>query len=268
MRGRNVSVVSANSICVLLVFLLSTALTSIPAHAEIDLTLGIIGEDDRRPVGSADAPWTAIGHLNITGYRKRHLCTGTLIAPRVVLTAADCVIDYHTGQPYTPKNIHFAAGVDRDTVIGRSVGQCTKFPSGFRYVGPERRLPDLPYQIVPLEHFRRNLAVVVLEDDIADAPPAPLMRREVHGAHALIHASYPVDRRFVLQAHAGCRILERRTGLWLTDCDMRGAGGPVLISDVGKLKIAGIMVGAVSKTGTLVVPLTEWPALPMDLECR
>ena len=39
------------------------------------------------------ANWQAVGRINSAGYRKRDMCSGVLIAPDQVLTAAHCVAE-------------------------------------------------------------------------------------------------------------------------------------------------------------------------------
>ena len=70
-------------------------LASLSAHAAQpeNLTPGIVGADDRKRVEESGPPWDAIGQINISGYRRMSRCTGTLIAPDMVITAAHCVID-------------------------------------------------------------------------------------------------------------------------------------------------------------------------------
>ncbi|OFZ17242.1 MAG: hypothetical protein A2X86_01975 [Bdellovibrionales bacterium GWA2_49_15] len=53
----------------------------------------ILGKDNRQPMTSTQYPWTAIGLLAIgnTG-----VCTATLVGPRLILTAAHCLVDART----------------------------------------------------------------------------------------------------------------------------------------------------------------------------
>ena len=259
---------------IILVALLSATFmgsTGSPAsHAEADSTPGIVGADNRIPVGSTDPPWSAIGHVNVSGYRLRRGCTGTLIAPRVVLTAAECVIDPWEREPFAPNRIVFSAGVMKDTVVGRSGAQCIKFPDAYRYVGPDRLTPDLPYYQVPLEHYASGIAIIVLIDDIPNAGIYPLAKGEVfREGLALTHAAYPITRRYLLMADSTCRAVRRIDDLWLTDCDTDGPsyGGPVLVGRSGEFRLAAVMVGIITKTATVAVPLTAWSELPLGPNC-
>ena len=64
-----------------------------------------------QPVGlrSADdaRAWEAVGRVNLIG---TGFCTGTLIAPNLVLTAAHCLYDKHTGKRVDISTIEFLAG--------------------------------------------------------------------------------------------------------------------------------------------------------------
>src|SRR5205814_710507 len=59
----------------------------------------IIGPDDRKTIDSLDSPWNAIGKVQYTiGNSAYAYCTGTLVAPRLVLTAdTSCHVRARTG---------------------------------------------------------------------------------------------------------------------------------------------------------------------------
>jgi hypothetical protein len=60
--------------------------------------------DKRSLVDSSRWPWQAIGTVQ---RRIGGVCTGTLIAPMVVLTAAHCTFDQRNGQPLQPSDLRF-----------------------------------------------------------------------------------------------------------------------------------------------------------------
>ncbi|NOX74649.1 MAG: trypsin-like serine protease, partial [Alphaproteobacteria bacterium] len=60
-------------------------------------------------LNTADAAraWEAVGRVNLVG---TGFCTGALIAPNLVLTAAHCMYDKRTGERVKTENVEFLAG--------------------------------------------------------------------------------------------------------------------------------------------------------------
>ncbi len=67
------------------------------------------GETGLKALSTADTAraWEAVGRVNLVG---TGFCTGTLIAPNLVLTAAHCMYDKRTGARVATRDIQFLAG--------------------------------------------------------------------------------------------------------------------------------------------------------------
>ena len=244
-----------------LVLVLGLALwVAVPAAEARDTRSGVIGTDDRRIVDAAEAPWSAIGQVNVTRYRRLSQCTGTLVAPDRVMTAAHCVTDARTGKPVPLHAIHFLTGVFGARWKEHAQPKCVVLPERRRQRAVSR--PKRPPEGQPLGSFADDFALLILDRSLK-AEPVPLA--DDTGADGdpgpLHHAAFAGDRRYRLTAHLGCALRAwTRDGLWLTDCDTyrAGSGGPVLVEGGNGYRLAAVMVGIAAKRFTVAVPSVIW----------
>lgn len=219
--------------------------------------MGIIGSDDRKPLDSVAPPWNAVGKVHAPRHRAVQSCTGILIAPDRVVTAAHCAVNPRTRKPIPANGLNFVAGLRRDTWLAGTRAKCIK------------SLSVLEWREGTFANFRTDVAVLVLDKPLAIEPVALASGTAVSTGALVSHAGYGRDRPFLLSLHAGCRILQRDAHLLATDCDTASgqSGGPVFVEEGGMTKLAAVMVGGGGKA-SLAVAVDAWRGLAEDAECE
>lgn len=234
-----------------------------------DLHPGIIGDDNRVLLDERGPPWDAVGQVNVAGYRTGIQCTGTLIAPTLVVTAAHCVINQLANKPYATKDIHFLAGVRGSENKGHATAQCLHFLPNYRFGEPDGSIPTPSGRKVPINFFNDDVVVIVLSTPLGIKPAPVDERPDLQPGLRLAHVAYPADHRFMPWVHFDCRLLQSDADLLMNDCDTHpgSSGGPIFTRTDGVYRVAAIMLGVWERTYNIAMPASKWLALTRDAKC-
>ncbi len=181
--------------------------------------------------------WRGVGRVNIASFDERGMCTGTLIAEDLVLTAAHCVISERTGRVYPPGNVHFAAGWRMGVEVAHSRAKSISVHPDYDYAGA-----------VDLRRIGSDLALIRLRMPIAAelAPPFPVGPPKLV-RERLTLISYRRDRAHALTRQEGCDLVGAKGGVLALGCDVTfGASGSPLFADVGGERRLVAVISAMS----------------------
>jgi protease YdgD len=197
-----------------------------------------MGPDPRDRVDVDDPPWRAVGKLQAAHGSIVTSCTGALIGPATVLTAAHCFWDDHT-RTYLPATMfHFLLGFDRGKYAGAAAGVSYKVGPGY---DPENEAKTRG----------SDWAVLRIDAELGSADRVlPVSEDPPRLGTTVMVGGYSRDYVYVLTADSHCRIIGRmidgngRT-LLVHDCTAkRGtSGGPLLVEDALGWTIHGVEVG-------------------------
>jgi protease YdgD len=200
------------------------------------------GYDDRVRVDSTEAPWRSIGLLALRG---GGICTATLVAPDVILTAAHCFFD-RDDRPV--RDGLFMAGMTGE-------GPAAQARIINRYVNPAFRIDDDSRTGFMRDGDHEDWAFARLAEPLGTTEgylpvlvPSPSEQRlaEQGQWYPISQAGYSWDTGDDISAHLGCSIdTFFEDGTILHYCDTtRGDSGSPLLVDRGDGQYAVLAIGS------------------------
>lgn len=177
----------------------------------------------------ADA-WEAVGRLDIGG---TGFCTGALIAPRLVLTAAHCLYDRDTKQRIDHGNVQFLAGWRN----GRA--------GAYRDIRRAVVHPDFIYDgDVSSDRVRNDLALLELQQPIRNTTIEPFATAaRPRPGNSVGVVSYAKDRSEAPSLQEVCKVIAQQEGVLVTSCsvDFGSSGAPIFIFADGVAQIVSVV---------------------------